>query len=81
MADKPITLEWSAPGGQWQKIAEDLENTGRYSWEVPRDAPPRVFVKLTVKDTAGNVGAYQTANPVLIDLSVPEVKSIRLGSR
>ena len=45
----------------------------------PATAPPNVYLRLTVRDTAGNKAVAQTPDPVLIDLSVPEVSNIGLG--
>jgi hypothetical protein len=79
----PITLEWSAqpgPDAQWNVIgAPELENTGHYEWQPTPDVPPNVFLRMTVRDTAGNKSVAQTATPELIDLSVPEVSNIGLG--
>lgn len=78
LAATPVSLEWSAsPGGPWEFIGEpQLPNTGRYTWTVPERTPPKVYLKLTVRDTAGNVAVAQTPDPVLIDLSVPEVGGV-----
>jgi hypothetical protein len=69
----PVTLEWAAePKGPWQVIGESrLPNTGRYVWLVSKDLPATVYLKLTARDSAGNVAVAQTPEPVLIDLSEP----------
>lgn len=69
----PITLEWSErPGGPWQPIGVDLPNTGRHTWKLPPNLPYRVFMRLLVKDAAGNASVAETAEPVLVDLSEPD---------
>lgn len=82
LASNPITLEWSpAKGGPWYHIgAQELPNTGYYNWQVPHDVPPSVFLRLTVRDAAGNSAVAQTQEPVLVDLSVPEATIIRRPS-
>jgi hypothetical protein len=45
---------------------------------VPEDTPPKVYLRLSVRDTAGNVAVAQTPQPVLIDLTEPEVGNVRL---
>jgi hypothetical protein len=79
LADNPITLEWAPQrNGPWYFIgAAELPNTSQYSWQVPPDVPPTVFLRLTVRDSAGNTGVAQTAEPVLVDLSVPEATIIQ----
>jgi hypothetical protein len=88
---KPITLEWAErPNGTWNRIGgDDLPNvlapgtpqseniTGSFVWQLPdRDMPSRVYLRLSVRDAAGNVAVAQTAQPILIDLSVPETSII-----
>lgn len=79
----PITLEWSAslgPDAQWSPIGQpEMENSGSFSWQPGADVPPNVYLRMTVRDTAGNRSVAQTPKPVLIDLSVPEVTNIGLG--
>jgi hypothetical protein len=88
LAPNPITLEWAERReGKWQVIGEpEMPNaggtggaTGRYVWQVPEKVPPKVYLRLTVRDTAGNVAVAQTSEPILVDLSVPEVTNIGLS--
>ena len=48
-------------------------------WQVPADIPPRVYLRLVVRDLAGNEAIGQTAEPVLVDLNEPEVKPIQIS--
>ena len=83
LAANPVTLEWAAqsgPDAQWKLIGPgELPNTGRYAWQPTPDVPPNVYLRLTVRDTAGNKAVAQTADAQLIDLSVPEVTNIGLS--
>jgi hypothetical protein len=86
----PVSLEWAErKEGPWSSISgERLPNTvapglpptekvtGACSWRLPERMPSRVYLRLTVQDTAGNRAVAETANPVLIDLSVPETNII-----
>jgi hypothetical protein len=75
----PITLEWAEqPTGPWQSIAVNLPNTERYSWTLPPALPSHVYLKMMVKDTAGNVGVAVTRDAQLVDLSEPEGRLIRV---
>jgi hypothetical protein len=82
LAPEPITLEWAdRRDGPWQPIGpSQLPNTGRFSWQVPASVPPSVFLRLSVRDIAGNVAVAQTSEPILVDLAVPEVSAISLSS-
>jgi hypothetical protein len=76
----PITLQWAErPDGDWQPIGGgELPNTGEYVWQVPSNVPPHVYLRLLVRDMAGNESVAQTAQPVLVDLNEPEVKPIQI---
>jgi hypothetical protein len=50
--------------------------TGSYSWQIPDRMPPRVFLRLSVRDTAGNPAVAETREPVTIDLARPDVSSV-----
>jgi hypothetical protein len=78
----PISLEWAEhKDGPWFYIGDpELPNTGTFPWQVPSKAPPKVYLKLTVRDKAGNQAVAQTNEPILVDLSVPEVSFIGLGA-
>jgi hypothetical protein len=78
---KPIRLSYSeTAGGPWQPIGEDIENTGRYQWRMPTEDsfPYKFFVRIEVRDRAGNVGRAETAAPVVVDLMKPRVKILRV---
>ncbi len=51
-----------------------LPNTGSYPWRVPMGLPPRVYLKLTARDAAGNVREVVTRDPILIDLVKPKAR-------
>lgn len=55
----------------WTPIADGLENTGRYTWTLPPDAPRQVFVRIEVRDEAGNLGDDETPEPIVLDQRSP----------
>ncbi len=62
---RPIALYYSSrPSGPWSAVAINLENTGVYAWRVERHVPTRFFLRLEARDTAGNVSAFQTREPL-----------------
>lgn len=78
----PITLEWAERrDGRWENLASrELPNDGRYEWKVPPTVPAKVYLRLTVRDLAGNTGVAETPEPVTVDLNEPEVRFIGLGA-
>jgi hypothetical protein len=80
LAAAPITLEWAADkGGPWRLIGDQLmPNAGRFNWRITPDMPPNVYLKMTVRDSVGNMSVAETDKPVLVDLSVPEVSGLGL---
>jgi hypothetical protein len=78
----PIALEYAAQrDGPWLPIKLDLENRGRYttdvitgdySWKIPAEVPVQVYLRLRVRDKAGNESIAATAEPQYVDLLVPE---------
>jgi hypothetical protein len=75
LAARPISLAFSpTPDGPWSPIAVGLENTGRYAWPIDARMPAQFYIRLEVRDEAGNVGSHQTAQPVQIDQSRPTIR-------
>jgi len=65
LESRPIGLFYSSrPTGPWSVIATNLENTGEYAWRVERYVPARFYLRIEARDTAGNLAAYQTREPV-----------------
>lgn len=82
LAANPISLEWAErPTGPWHKIGGDsLPNTpSQYTWRLTSDVPAKVYLRLLVKDLAGNVAKAETAQPILVDLYEPEAQFIGLS--
>jgi hypothetical protein len=78
----PINLEALANNLPEQPgAAPDKQNTptGHYSWAIPDKMPPKVFLRLSVKDTAGNEAVAETREPVLIDLVKPELGPVTVN--
>ena len=82
LIDRPICLEYAVrPDGDWQPIKLDLENTGRFtndrvtgdfSWKVPANTPVQVYLRMRVRDKAGNERVLVTPQPQFVDLTEPE---------
>lgn len=83
LANMPVQLEWSERrDGPWNPVSEgEIANSGKFLWLVPTQVPPSVFMRLTVKDKAGNVAIAQTPEPILVDLHVPEFNVLGIQPR
>ena len=74
LAEKPITLYYSErAGGPWILIASELPNSGRYTWQLSNKLPQHVYLRLEVRDVAGNSALFEMPDPVALDLSAPAV--------
>jgi hypothetical protein len=82
LASTPITLQWAErQGGPWETIGADLPNSGHHTWKLPPNLPYRVFLRLSARDTAGNLGIAETREPVLVDLSEPDAHFVGVAPR
>src|SRR5204862_16486 len=70
---EPITLSYAEkPEGTWTPIVANIENTGKYRWQMPPGIPYRFFVRVQATDLAGNVGSLNYSEPVIVDLAQPK---------
>ena len=74
LAARPVALFFGdTPGGPWSTIASGLENSGQYAWTVDRRVPERIYLRLEVRDEAGNLGVFETARAVSLQQPRPTV--------
>ncbi len=72
LSPRPITLMFSDnPRGPWTTLAAGLENSGQYQWRVDGSVPAQIYLRLEVRDAAGNVGVHQIDRPIANDGLVP----------
>jgi hypothetical protein len=83
LANEPITIEWSEfVDGPWHPITSQevdgksvatkwIPNTGNFPWKLHSGVPARVYLKISGRDLAGNVGEAKTRQPILVDLNKP----------
>jgi hypothetical protein len=75
---RPVSLYYSSrQNGPWSAVATNLENTGQYAWRLERHVPERFYLRLEVRDAAGNMAAFHTREPLEFSTSSP---SARLNS-
>jgi hypothetical protein len=72
LAARPVSLFFQETrGGPWSVIAAGLANTGQYVWPVARRVSEAVYVRLEVRDQAGNLGVDETEQPILLGRARP----------
>lgn len=75
LAARPITLYYSqAANGPWTTIVSSLPNTGEFAWSAGPKLPPEVYLKLEVRDQAGNTATARTDQPVSIAELAPKAR-------
>lgn len=67
LATAPITLGYSAtPRGPWTTLSANRENNGVYTCPVNDRLPESFYLRLEVRDEAGNARVVTTADPVMV---------------
>jgi hypothetical protein len=70
---RPIALSFGERQvGPWAAIAAGLENTGQYAWRLDNRVPDRIFLRIEVRDEAGNIGQFVSLEPLSLDLQRPQ---------
>ncbi len=73
LGPRPITLTFSdRADGRFTTIAAGLPNTGQYFWRFDPRSPRQIFLKLEVRDEAGNIAADQLAESINIEGMTPK---------
>lgn len=77
---RPVGLFYAnSPEGPWSTVATDIDNNGQYAWRLLQQVPERLFLRLEVRDKAGNVTVRQSQAPVALNLPQPTgtLRSVR----
>jgi hypothetical protein len=68
LAARPVTLLFGeSPQGPWTIVATGLPNSGAYSWPVDPRTPQAIYLRLEVRDEAGNVAIDQLREPITLE--------------
>jgi hypothetical protein len=72
---RPVSLYYSSRlSGPWSTVAANLENTGQYAWRIERHVPERFYLRLVVRDAAGNMAAFHTREPITFAAPTPNAQ-------
>jgi hypothetical protein len=73
LAARPITLlAAEKPGGPWSMVRANLEHTGRLAWRLEGEPPGELFIRLEVRDAAGNLRSVDWPDPIYIERAQPK---------
>jgi hypothetical protein len=68
LSSTPIDLFYSvSPEGPWTPIAKGAANSGKYRWYLPQEVCREAYVRMDVKDMAGNCTRCEVNEPVILD--------------
>jgi hypothetical protein len=68
LGPRPISLAISdRPDGQFTPIAAGLPNIGQYAWEFDPRSPRQIYLRLEVRDEAGNIAIDQLSEPIKVE--------------
>ena len=59
-----------------------LANSGKYLWPIDSRVPQQIYLRLEVRDEAGNVGEHQLIDPINIEGLTPRgrIRGLVTGS-
>ncbi|HWL09356.1 MAG TPA: hypothetical protein VNQ76_13190 [Planctomicrobium sp.] len=81
LAERSVALSYSTTGtGPWIPIQNWQPNAGQLVWTVPSTLNQSFYVRLELRDRAGNVSSAQTDSPFLIDRSQPRARVTEIES-
>jgi hypothetical protein len=64
----PVELSYATSRqGPWMPMVKGLKAEGQYRWVPPMDIGPQAYLRLTVRDLAGNTTITETTQPVMLD--------------
>lgn len=75
LAAAPIALYHAVePNGPWKLIDGWVANSTSYAWKPTASLNGQVYLRLDVRDAAGNLTRQQSPQPLLIDLAQPKAR-------
>jgi hypothetical protein len=73
LTGRPVTLSFAENAdGPWTTIAAGLPNTHSYDWRYDVRTPEQIYVKIDVRDVAGNTTTHVTPDPVTLERVRPQ---------
>jgi len=68
LGPQAVTLSWAAsPHGPWTPVAQGIASSGGHVCEFDPQGPDYVYLKIDVRDEAGNVGSQTTKTAIPVE--------------
>jgi hypothetical protein len=81
LGGEPIAFWYaSQPGGPWQLLSDHMANSGNYRWPLPKNIASCIWVRMEVRDRAGNVTRCETPQPVALEGPRARVRVLNVGA-
>ncbi len=75
LPEYPVSLSvGEAADGPWRPITSWQPNLGQYLWTIDEQVPSRAYVRLRIRDAAGNVTQVVSDQPVMIGQPQPTAR-------
>jgi hypothetical protein len=77
---RPIRLEYAeSESGPWSPIITDLPNRGEYVWKLEGKHPDAAYVRVVVRDEAGNTTTQLSSAPIILSRERPQahIRTVR----
>lgn len=75
LSERPISLHYSTGrNGPWIPIQQGLAHVERFTWDLPATLDQSIFIRLDVRDAAGNIAQVVTERPFVIDRAQPRAR-------
>jgi len=75
LGERPVTLQFAENAeGPWTVIASGLPNNGEYGWPADPRLPDRVYLRLELRDAAGNTAVDSLKEPVELEGLAPKAR-------
>lgn len=82
LGPEPVELLWSpSASGPWRPAAKSMKAEGTARWAVPKDAGWRIYLRLEATDLAGNVGRWESSEPITMNAPKPKVRILGVSVR
>ena len=67
--------------GPWQPLVRGLKEKGTVQCAVPAEMGGRVYVRVQASDKAGNVGRWETREPVILETGRPKARVLGANAK
>ncbi len=81
LAEEPIAFWYATQlGGPWQMISERVANSGSYRWALPKNIASPIWVRMEVRDRAGNITRCETPQPIALEGPRAKVRVLNIAA-